>query len=807
MKTPIVFRIVTCLLYLSLTTALLGQIEMQVDHEGEFRPVVYFQGFTPVVENEKGRRKKAKHERTRFVLVNNFADGKVEVDFLGARDPRQIRNNRIEAGKNSFEMEVELTSDRNLTGCHYILLFSSNDSMATYFDSIGSLSAGKTKKIKIKMPAQVDAIGSLHIFEQGREVRTQDSVAKRSLDDEFKELVQSESAVPNTVLFKRPRHFRHVVSPSGKHIATFRDIKTNVRVVVFDAETMQILQSVDIGEFDEELNDIEWLNDELVLYIFEEDLHSLNIQSGEIRKLYNSVHYITHVSPDGIHAVAYDRSGTYYNRDDDFITIDCIEGKRVSTETGNAFDSNRLDSEGKLRMKREYDTAGFTFKYREVGSKRWRKLDDLNNDPNIRFNYSPRDAVDQPVYVNGFAGDPNSIIVSSNLGRGTYGLYKYDLQLAKISEVLLEDDRFDIGGDGPEFRLLRNSRHNVIGVGYWKDDYTVKWFDEAFDTTQRAIEDALPKLRHMPIAWDDNANSIIFRSFSEKNPSTYYLFNRATKSIRNIYDVNPEVLEYELAVTKPIWIEAADGNNVQCYLTLPPNWDGEPLPLITHIHGGPTTRDLNRYDPINQFFATRNFAVLQVNYRGSTGFGRDYKLDGIIGNLDTTPIDDIAYAVRHLVDTNVALAEKIAIIGGSWGGYSVYLSMQRYPDLYACGVASAAPSDLKNLLKNDKAVRNRFAFHFWDEILRKQVEDPEYIFRASPISRVDDLQKPVLILQGEQDWRVNKNQADRMADAMKKAGKEHTLILYPEDGHGHNAFGWNHSLNETEAFIRTNLGL
>ncbi len=785
-----------------------SQIEILVDHKGEFRRIVELDRRSIHVENERGKRVRAEFEHMTFSLADDFGEGLVTVDFGEARDPRQMKRNTVKAGKSSFEMTVKLTSDRDMKNCFYLLLFTSNGSMATFYDSIGALKANKSRDIKIVMPAQVDAIGSLHIFERGREVRTNDSVAGRSLDEEYKLLLRGFTAVPNTVLFKPRRTYPHIVSPSGRFVVTYRDEKTHQRLLAFDAESMAIRCSVDIGKHDDAVSDPVWLDDDTVLFIFEDELQSLDVSSGELRKLCKPAHYISRVLPDEEHAIVFCRSFRGDQVEDFFVEVNCKTGERESRQSGSSFDRNYLDPDGKFCLKQEFAKTETVHRIRSSESSFWTSLDSLNNEPGVRFDYSTRDTVDYPEYVVGFGDDSKTLLVSSNRDRETYALMKYDLESGRFAGTVLQDDEFDIGGDDDtEINVLRKSDQRVIGVGYWRDTYVTKWFDERFGEAQRAVEEALPNLQHKAVSWDDEARSIVFYSFSGTNPGSYFLYNSGSSSLRKMYDMNPSLSSYKLGSVRSIRVKADDGVEVHCYVTLPPDWDGKPVPVIASIHGGPTVRDQLEYDPINQFYATRGFAVLEVNYRGSIGFGRKYKLDGILGNLDTTPIDDIAAAVKYLVAHGVAQPDRVAIIGGSWGGYSVYMSLVRHPELYRCGVAFAAPVDLGEMLGDDALIGNKVGYAFWQEILKERASDPGYIDRVSPINHVDEIAKPVLICQGEQDWRVSKGQATMMADALRKKGKEYALVLYPKDGHGHDDFGWNHYLNETEAFIMSQLGL
>ena len=755
------------------------------------------------MKNEKGRKKIADFSRVRFVAIDDYREGTVEIAFGDSRDKTKERDAKVRAGKSTFEMEVSIKPDLVFKDCYFVLLFSSNGALATYYDNIGTLLPNSRNRIKIKMPAQVDAIGSLHVFEKGSEIRSNQSVPGQSLEEEHAALVRNSKAIPTTILHKTSRDYPHILSKDGKYLATFRDDNTHYRLVVINTADLEIEHSIEIGEFDEYIEDLQWLNNKEVLYVYDSDLYSLDVTTGQKRMVVKSIIDLITCSKDGIHAFVTRAIHSFL-----YIKIDCRDGKPVSTDPFSSYDHYYTDREDRVRLRRKYDAAKFTYLLRRLENGRWFRLDDINKEEGLYFSYGARDEIFQSLFFNKFSDDPNEMYVFSNTKRDTLGLYTYNLSTGKIGKTIWEDDRYDVGGpDISESYVRTRKSGEIIGLSYWRDKYQTIWFDKRFESAQSIVESALPELQHRPISWNDDASTMVFYSFSGKHPGSYYLLNLNTKSFRKILDRNPELSKRSLSEKKTLVVKCRDGHEVLCYLTLPLEWDGEPAPLIVNPHGGPMVRDYLRYSASDHFFSSRGFAVLKVNYRGSAGFGKQHIRSGLIGNLDTLPIDDIADATRHLINEGIADPDRVSIMGGSWGGYSVYMCIIRYPELYQCGIASAAPTDMKLSLSNDAVIGNKYAHAYWDVILREKIEDPNYVTAMSPLTHADKIKRPILIIHGEKDWRVRPAHAKQMAKALERNGVEHQLILYPEDGHGHSEFGHNNFLNEAEVFLRKTLDL
>ena len=239
---------------------------------------------------------------------------------------------------------------------------------------------------------------------------------------------------------------------------------------------------------------------------------------------------------------------------------------------------------------------------------------------------------------------------------------------------------------------------------------------------------------------------------------------------------------YSLAAKKPVIIKSRDGLELVCYLTTPPGVEAKSLPLVVLIHGGPWDRDDDSYDPEVQFLANRGYAVLQVNYRGSTGFGLKYFNAGN-GEFGLGMAEDLFDAAQWAIAQGIADPKRIGAMGASGGGFATLCALEQHPDLFACGVDIVGPA---NLAENFRAFpsywsivmprwRRRGGDYDHDEALNREV---------SPIFHVDKIRAPLLIAQGQNDARVAIATVDAMVAALRKAKREVSYVVYPDEGHG-----------------------
>jgi dipeptidyl aminopeptidase/acylaminoacyl peptidase len=275
-----------------------------------------------------------------------------------------------------------------------------------------------------------------------------------------------------------------------------------------------------------------------------------------------------------------------------------------------------------------------------------------------------------------------------------------------------------------------------------------------------------------------------------------YLYDRGSGKVTKLFDHRPELAGAPLRPMKPVEIPTRDGLTLVGYLTLPPgagaakvdagtNWHpSAPLPLVLDVHGGPWARDSYGFNPEHQWLANRGYAVLSVNYRGSTGFGKSFINAGDhewAGKMHNDLLDAVDWAVRE----KVAIPEKVAIYGGSYGGYAALVGLTFTPDRFACGVDIVGPSNLATLIGSIPPYWKSFF-----EDMTRRIGDPrsddgrKLLEDRSPLTFVDRISRPLLIAQGANDPRVKQAEADQIVAAMKKKTLPVTYVLYPDEGHG-----------------------
>jgi dipeptidyl aminopeptidase/acylaminoacyl peptidase len=263
---------------------------------------------------------------------------------------------------------------------------------------------------------------------------------------------------------------------------------------------------------------------------------------------------------------------------------------------------------------------------------------------------------------------------------------------------------------------------------------------------------------------------------------TYFMYDRATKTGRLLFSARPALDSYELAPMEPFSFTARDGLLIHGYVTFPPGLGRTGLPAVVDVHGGPQVRDTWGYNPEAQWLANRGYLCIQVNYRGSTGYGKAFIAAGDRewgGKMH----DDLIDAVGYAVDQGWADKSKVAIYGGSYGGYAALVGAAFTPDVFCCAVDIVGPSNLKTLLETIPP--------YWAPMiaqLYRRVGNPEtdadFLWSRSPLSRARDIRIPLLIAQGANDPRVKQAESEQIVAALTEAGIDHEYMLFPDEGHG-----------------------
>jgi dipeptidyl aminopeptidase/acylaminoacyl peptidase len=311
---------------------------------------------------------------------------------------------------------------------------------------------------------------------------------------------------------------------------------------------------------------------------------------------------------------------------------------------------------------------------------------------------------------------------------------------------------------------------------YWKD----KAFQKDYDMLKKKIGD-----REIAFGSSNKDESkFVLSTYSDVDPGTVWLFDRKTKNLSTLYQVREKLPRASLSPMKPIRYKSSDGLEVPAYLTLPKGLPEKNLPLIVLPHGGPWGRDMWGYNGFAQFLANRGYAVLQPNFRASTGYGKKF-LDA--GNLQwgDKMQDDITWGVKHLVEQGIADQKRVGIMGGSYGGYATLAGVTFTPDLYAAAVAIVAPSNLNTLLKSIPPYWESFRTTFYRRMGDPRTpEGQAQLDRQSPLNSAGKIKTPLMVVQGANDPRVNKAEADQIVIALRDRNYPVQYLLADDEGHG-----------------------
>jgi dipeptidyl aminopeptidase/acylaminoacyl peptidase len=342
--------------------------------------------------------------------------------------------------------------------------------------------------------------------------------------------------------------------------------------------------------------------------------------------------------------------------------------------------------------------------------------------------------------------------------------------------VIAEDPQYDVSDV-----MIHPDTREIQAVAFAKD--RVEWV--VVDQSIKLDFDMLREIHQgdFSVVSRDDADGTWIVAFTVDNgPVPFYAYQRKTQSATFLFDNQPTLNDYTLATMEPVVFTSRDGLTVHGYLTLPPGQDRKNLPLVLNVHGGPQARDEWGYRPEAQWLANRGYACLQVNYRGSTGYGKQFVNAGDRewgGKMH----DDLIDAVHWAVEQGIANPQRVAIYGGSYGGYAALLGATFTPDVFTCAVDIVGPSNLITLIKSVPPYWATFLASLYRRVGNPDT-DEEFLKSRSPLFKVDQIKIPILIAQGANDPRVKQAESEQIVEAMKRKGIDYEYMLFPDEGHG-----------------------
>jgi dipeptidyl aminopeptidase/acylaminoacyl peptidase len=375
-----------------------------------------------------------------------------------------------------------------------------------------------------------------------------------------------------------------------------------------------------------------------------------------------------------------------------------------------------------------------------------------------------------------FSFDNKRLFATSNINRDKSAIVLVDPATAKEQSVIYAHPEVDVTSLDWSYRrkVLTQVRFTT-----WKRQRV--FLDMRTEAIHRAVERKLPGYEIALTSHNRNETVFVVSAWHDRTRGSEYLYEAATGSLTKLADAAPWLDEKQLVPMRPITYRTRDGLTINGYLTLP-RGGAKNLPLVVNPHGGPWYRDSWGYNSEVQFLANRGYAVLQMNFRGSTGYGRKF-WEASFKQWGKKMQDDITDGVRHLIREGIADPKRVAIYGGSYGGYATLAGLAFTPELYACGVDYVGVSNLFTFL-NTIPPYWKPHLDMWHEMVGHPERDKALLEAASPVMHADKIRAPLLIAQGAKDPRVNVAESDQMVAALKKRGVEVEYILKENEGHG-----------------------
>ncbi len=576
--------------------------------------------------------------------------------------------------------------------------------------------------------------------------------------------------IPLRDFFKNPEKTGFQVSPDGKYISYLSPWEDRLNVFVQKLGDKEAIRVTSAKERD--VAGYFWKGNDRIVFLQDSGgdenykLYSVD-RNGNNTKLFTPPDKVRAGIVDDLEDIDDEMLISLNQRDPkafDVYRLNLATGemKIVAENPGNIM-SWITDHDGKLRAAVASDGVNNVLLYRDNESEQFREV--LNT--NFRNDVTPLF----------FTFDNKFIYALSNLNRDKSAVVKFDIANGQEIEVLYENPDVDVSG------LSYSKKRKVLtSISYVKDKRELKFLDDKAENRYTTLKNKLGTYEVVITGMNKNEDKFLVRTYSDRSLGAYYFYDEAKGDFYKITDVSPWINEDEMCDMKPVQYTSRDGLTINGYLTLPRDVEAKNLPVVINPHGGPWHRDSWGYNPEIQFLANRGYAVLQMNFRGSTGYGKKF-WEASFKQWGLKMQDDISDGVKWLINTGIADPKRVAIYGGSYGGYATLAGVTFTPDLYACAVDYVGVSNMFTFLKTIPPYWEPFR-----KMMYEMVGDPEKdsaLFKqVSPVFHTDKIKAPLFVAQGKNDPRVNVNESDQMVEAMRNRGLEVEYMVKDNEGHG-----------------------
>ena len=627
---------------------------------------------------------------------------------------------------------------------------------------------------------------------------------------------------PLADFFANPEFSGALLSPDARHLAV-RVLGPNQR------ERLAVVNLADnsikvVAQFDDvDVGEMEWVNPQRLVYATRDrqsapgdlrqapGLYAVNRDGSDFRQLaergfapnlstsiYKPLPWHTWLTGQrGAQnsSAIYVRSTVYTaTREVDYMALlrlDTATGRSTPVPPPGKVRRWLLDQDGEPRVAITKERNIETIQYREPASGAWRQLAQFD------AYLGGKDAFTPLAF-----GPDGTLFVSARLGSDTLNLHIYDLAAGRIDpEPVVALPGMDFSGS------LLVSQGKLLGVRYLADRTTTRWFDPAMAATQAGVDSALPQTVNLiSMARDAAAPYLVVTSYADVQPTSYSILNRATGQLTPIGATLPRIKAEQMSKQQLVHYQARDGLRIPAWLTVPQHGSGKQLPLVVLVHGGPYLRGSSwQWDGEVQFLASRGYAVLEPEFRGSTGFGSKHFRAGW-KQWGLKMQDDIADGARWAIAQGVAASDRICIAGGSYGGYATLMGLVNDPDLYRCGIDLVGVTDIGLLYSGHWSFASDMSDDWkqygMPELIGDPVKDAAQFRATSPLAQAARITQPLLLAYGAQDRRVPLYHGKQFLAAVKEHNRDVEWVVYEEEGHG-----WSLPKNRIDFWRRAELFL
>ncbi|MEX2595396.1 MAG: S9 family peptidase [Salibacteraceae bacterium] len=602
--------------------------------------------------------------------------------------------------------------------------------------------------------------------------------------------------IPLEDFFKNPERTSYQISPDGSYYSYLAPWENRKNIFVEHIETGETKRVT--SQKDRDIAGYFWPNNETLVFMRDEGgdenwfLVATDVNTGEEREL-TKIEGVRSQIIDDLEDIPNEMIVGLNQRNPqvfDPYRLDLETGEMtlIAENPGN-ITGWMTDHDGKLRIAITTDGVNTSLMHRATEKDEWQTILTTNFKETLSPNF--------------FTFDNKNLYATSNLGRDKEAAVIFDIEKGEEVEVLYENEHNDVNG-------ISYSRKDkkLLSASYTADKSRRHFFDEEAKKTYERIQDELSGYEIGFSSSTKDEDRYIVRTYSDRSLGAYYLYDKGTDKLEKLADVSPWIDESQMAEMKPISYQSRDGLTIHGYLTLPKGLENaKNLPVVINVHGGPWARDYWGFNPEVQFLANRGYAVLQMNFRGSTTYGKKF-WEASFDQWGLSMQEDVQDGAQWLIEKGIADPERLAIYGGSYGGYATLQGLVKDPDFYACGVDYVGVSNLFTFMNGIPEYWKPYLEMMYEMVGNpKDREDSLRMAATSPALNADKITAPLFVAQGANDPRVVKSESDQMVEAMRARGVEVEYMVKENEGHGfrneENKFEFYRAM---EGFLKQHIG-